>query len=216
MCPRTMSSISKSTITVAWGGKANEGMKNVMSAVSSMALIIGIALVCCSCSTKPNPEGLAELQKMSAAAQDMGIVISAGVTKDQYSQRLTDALLKFGNSDDKCKQAIASFGKADQQARATEICQRLIEAIDAYTYAKEYFGAGYDPIIPDFPIYTLKEETFSDVKKRFPTLEELPVSEMNQAGYKFYARSAMLQALWKVAGQDSQTAKDLLEKLAQI
>lgn len=195
--------------------KANEGMKNVMSAVTSVVLIFGIAFVCCSCSRKPNPEALAELQQMSSAVQDMGIVVSAGVTKEQYSQRLTDALLKFGNSDDRCKQVIAKFAKPDQQARAGEICQHLSEAMDAYTYAKEYFGAGYDPIDPDFPIYTLKEETYTEAKKRFPTLEELPVSETNEAGYKFYRRSAMLQALWKVAGQDAQAAKDLLEKVAQ-
>lgn len=190
-------------------------MKKVMSAVTSVVLILGMAFVCCSCSRKPNPEGLAELQKMSSAVQDMGIVVSAGVTKDQYSERLTDALLKFGNSDDRCNQAIAKFAKPDQQARAGEICQHLSEAMDAYTYAKEYFGAEYDAIDPDFPIDTLKEETYTEAQKRFPTLEELPISETNETGYKFYKRFAMLQALWKVAGQDSQAAKDLLQKFAQ-
>ena len=195
--------------------KANEGMKNVMSAVTCAVLILGIAFVCCSCSRKPNPEALAVLQQMSSAAQDMGIVVSAGATKEQYSERLTDALLKFGNSDYRCKQAIAKFAKPDQQAQAAEICQHLSEAMDAYTYAKEYFGSAYDPIDPDFPIYTVKEETYAEVRKRFPTLEELPVSETNETGYKFYRREAMLQALWKVAGQDSEAAKDLLEKFAQ-
>ena len=44
-------------------------------------------------------------------------------------------------------------------------------------------------------------------QKRFPTLEELPISETNETGYKFYKRFAMLQALWKVAGQDSLSRK---------
>lgn len=61
----------------------------------------------------------------------------------------------------------------------------------------------------------MKEETYAEARKRFPTLEELPVSETNETGYKFYRREAMLQALWKVAGQDAQAAKDQLEKLSQ-
>ena len=61
-------------------------MKKVMSAVTSVVLILGMAFVCCSCSRKPNPEGLAELQKMSSVVQDSGIVVSAGVTMDQYSE----------------------------------------------------------------------------------------------------------------------------------
>ena len=188
-------------------------MKNTTRAFT--LVLLGIAVGCCGCSRKPNPEALAVLQQMSSAVQDMGIVVSAGVTKEQYSQRLTDALLKFGNSDDRCKQVIAKFAKPDQQAQATEICQHLSEAMDAYTYAKEYFGPAYDPIDPDFPIYTVKEETYAEARKRFPTLEELPVSETNETGYKFYSREAMLKALWKVAGQDAQAAKDQLEKLSQ-
>jgi hypothetical protein len=189
--------------------------KTLPSTITCVVLILGIAFVCCSCSSKPNPESIAELQKMSSAVQDMGIVVSVGVTKDQYAQRLTDALLKFGNANDRCKQAIAKFTKPDQQTQASEICQRLSEAMDAYTYAKEYFGAGYDPRMPDFPIDTVKQETYADIQKRFPTLEELPVSETNDSGYKFYKRSAMLQGLWNVAGQDSKAAKDLLVKFNQ-
>ena len=184
-----------------------------MSAAISLTLILGIGLVGSSCSRKPNPEAVSQLQEMSSAVQDMSIVVSAGVTKEQYSQRLTDALLKIGNSNDRCKHAIAKFAKPDQQVLAADVCQRVVEAMDAYTDAKEYFGPAYDPIDPDFPVYTLKEEDYAEARKRFPTLEDLVVSETSETGYKFYSRSAMLQALWKMAGRNSVDAKNLLEKL---
>jgi hypothetical protein len=163
------------------------------------------------CSQKADPEALAELHKMSSAVQDMGLVISAGITKDEYSRRLGDALLKFGNPGDKCRPSIAKRRNPDQQAG--EICHHLVEAMDAYTYAKEYFGPAYNPVI-DFADDTLNEAQYEETRKRFPTLGDLPVSQTNQDGYKFYNRSAMVQGLWQVAAQDSRVAKDLLERLS--
>jgi hypothetical protein len=190
-------------------------MRNRIGISANIALVFAIAFVCCSCSSKPNPEALGKLEQMSSAVQDMGIVVSAGVTQSQYSERLTNALLKFGNSDDRCQQAIAELSTQARRTQAREICQHLREAMEAYTYAKDFFGPKYDPIAPDFPNYTLKQETYAQAKQRFPTLADLPVSETNDSGYKFYSRDAMVQALWKVAEQDAQAAKGLIEKLSQ-
>jgi uncharacterized OsmC-like protein len=72
-----------------------------------VGLLLVIGLGGCTSSKKiARAEGLATLQHMRSAVQDMDIVVSAGATKDEYSKRLTDALLKFGDRDVGCKQAI--------------------------------------------------------------------------------------------------------------
>lgn len=162
-----------------------------------------------ACSRRANPEALAELRKMSSAVQDMNIVVSAGVTGAEYSQRLTDALIKFGNLGETCKRVVPKFTTLDQQTAATEICRHLGKAMGAYTYAKGYTGpGGYDE-------YEFPEKEYENLKEQFPTLPELDIAETNEAGYKWYHRSDMLQALWKVAGQESQAARELIERLAQ-
>jgi hypothetical protein len=144
----------------------------------------------------------------------MNIVVSAGVTKLEYSGRLTDALLKFGNDDGDCSSAVAQLSEKEEQVTAADVCQHLGKAMEAYTDAKDFFGPKPDPNDPEILTETLSEQEYDQTKKRFPNFDELPVAETNPAGYKFYARSAMVQALWKVARQESDAAKSELEKLA--
>lgn len=153
---------------------------------------------------------------MRSAVQDMNIVVSAGVTKDEYSRRLTDALLKFGDRDGRCNQAVDKFSEGEQRLTAAGACQHLSRAMDAYTYAKDYIGPTPDPDDPEILTDTLKEKEYSEAKERFPSLEELPIAETNEHGYKFYPRRAMVQALWKVAGQESEAARSATEKLGQM
>ena len=176
-----------------------------------VGLLLVIGLGGCTSSKKiARAEGMATLQQMRSAVQDMDIVVSAGATKDEYSKRLTDALLKFGDRDVGCKQAIAKFSDGEQQSIATEVCQHLSSAMDAYTYAKQYVGSE-----PDGYTATVAAKDYADAKERFPNLEEM--SAVNTAGgYKWYRRDAMVQALWKVAGQESQAAQTDVEKLNQL
>jgi hypothetical protein len=174
-------------------------------------------LVGCTSSKKAaRAEGMVELQRISVAVQDMNIIVSAGVTKEEYSKRLTDVLLKIGGQDGGCQQAIAKLPQGQQQSTAAEVCQHVSKAMDAYTYAKRYMGPAPDPFDPGDVIYTLTQEEYAIAKQQFPSLEEPPVSETNRDGYKFYRRNAMVQALWKVAGQESQAAQIDLEKLIQL
>lgn len=168
-----------------------------------------------ACSRRANPEALAELQKMSSAVQDMNVVVSVGAAEAEYSRRLTDALIKFGNLDETCKRVVPKFATPNQQTAAAEICQHLGKAMGAYTSAKQYMGPG--EYLDGIGIWdnSFPEKEYANVREEFPTLPELPVAETNEAGYKFYDRSAMLQALWKVAGQEWQAAKELIERLAQ-
>ena len=90
-----------------------------------MGFFLMFSLIGCSSSDKKaTAEGVAALQKMSLALQDMEIVVSGGVTLDEYSQRLTDAHLKFG-SPESLEQVVAKFPKPDQRALATQACQQL-------------------------------------------------------------------------------------------
>lgn len=192
-------------------------MRSVVNVFFKLALFLMLGLVGCSSSKNAvRVEGMGELQRMSSAVQDMHIVVSAGVTKDEYSKRLTDALLKFGDRDGGCNQAIAKFPDGDQQSTAAEVCQHLSRAMEAYTYAKDYIGPKPDPIDSDYLLYTLTEKEYADAKLQFPSLEELPVAETNENGYKFYHRSEMVQGLWKVADQEFEAAKTGMDKIAQM
>jgi hypothetical protein len=189
-------------------------MRTAVKVAFEATLILAIGFVGCTSSKSiARKEGIAELQRMRSAVQDMNIVVSAGVTNVEYSRRLTDALLKFGGQDGGCKQAVQKFQDPEQQSFAAEACQPLSTAMIAYTNAKEYVSPKTDPIDPEFVIYTLPDDEYRKVRETIPTLAELPVSETNQDGYKFYRRRDMVQALWKVAGQEYQLAEAAIEKL---
>jgi hypothetical protein len=180
-----------------------------------MRLVLLLAVTISACTSgKKKDEAIVSLRNSYSPVQDMEVVVSAGVTLDQYSQRLTDALLKFKSSEDGCRRASTKFSDSNQQALAAGVCQHLGSAMDAYTMAKEYFGPKYDPS-SGLEIRTLGEEDYAKAMERFPSLEVLEVAETNQFGYKFYYRSTMLQALWKVARQEADTAKSEMDQLSQ-
>jgi hypothetical protein len=192
-------------------------MSRAIGIRGKLGLLLVIGFVgCTSSKTMARNEGVAQLQQMRSAVQDMNIVVSVGVTKDEYSKRLTDALLKFGDAAETCRQAIAKFPEGEQQSTAAGLCQHLSKAMDAYIYAKDFIGPTHDPDFPDVLSDELTEKEYSKAKERFPSLEELPLAETNPAGYKFYYRRQMVQALWRVAGQESQAAGSVIEKLGRM
>lgn len=188
-------------------------MTNLMKRTVALLVLVTIS-AWSACLRRANPEALAELQKMSSAVQAMNVVVSVGASEEEYSRRLTDALIKFGNLDETCKRVVPKFATLDQQSTSAEICQHLSKAMSAYVSAKQYMGPGkyletigvWDNLFP--------ENEYVNVREQFPNLE-LPIAETNEEGYKFYDRGAMLQALWKVASRESQAAKELIDKLSQ-
>src|SRR5580704_14070655 len=99
-------------------------MKTATNVAIGLMLTLAVGFVACNSSEKAaRVEGLAQLKRMDSAVQDMNVVVSVGATKDQYSQRLTDALLKFGEQEKDCKQVTAKFRAEDQQASAESACQ---------------------------------------------------------------------------------------------
>lgn len=184
-------------------------MSRVARTGVTLILVLSICYVGCNSSKRAaKSRATEELQQKYSAVTDMNIVVSAGVTKLEYSGRLTDALLKFGNDDGDCSSAVAQLPAKEEQATAADVCQDLGKAMEAYTDAKDYFGPTPDPDDTEILTETLTQQEYDRVKEQFPNLDELPVAETNPAGYRFYARSGMLQALWKVARQESDLAKN--------
>jgi hypothetical protein len=193
-------------------------MKSTLRSVFDSILLAAVVTTACTSPKKKSEEvsaAVSALRNSYSPVQDMEIVVSGGINLFQYSQRLTDALLKFKNSEDNCKQAATKFADQSQQALAAEVCQHLGTALDAYILAKEYFGSKYDELA-EMEDDTLGQDEYAKVKERFPDLEELPVALTNESGYKFYARSAMLQALWRMASRERQTAKSQIDQLSQM
>ncbi len=64
----------------------------------------------------------------------------------------------------------------------------------------------------------LPEKEYRAIKQQFPNLEDLRIAERSPGGYNYpeyigYWRSDMLQALWNVAGEESEKVKDLIDQL---
>ena len=190
-------------------------MKKRLRVTSCLLLLLLIALYgCTSAEKKAKADEIAELQRMSSSASDMGIVVSAGTTKLEYSRRLTDALLKFGDRNSDCRQTMTHFHATEEEPVALEACQHLNKAMDAYVFAQDYFGLIPDPTDPAVLSSTLTEDEYAKAKLRFARLTELAPAETNEYGYKFYSRDAMVQALWKVATQEFEAANTQIEKLS--
>jgi hypothetical protein len=181
----------------------------------SSLLIWGFVFIACT-SAKRKMEAVRVLRVSYSSIQDMEVVISAGATLEQYSQRLTDALLKFKDSN--CVQAAAGLSNSDQQALVTNACQHLTKAMAAYTQAKAFFG---DTRKTDMDAsengnnYFLQQQ-YDDVHALFPSLAESPVVSDDPYNGKAYWKSDMLQALWKVAAQETQIAKSQIEQLERM
>ena len=185
-------------------------------------MLMLIATVSACTSSKRKEEEVAALRNSYAPVQDMEIVVSGGVNLYQYSERLTDALLKFKNSEDGCKQAAAKFEDQNQKALAAGVCQHLGTAMDAYISAKEFFGDTHKTDLDPFTDENMfGEKTYEDLRNRFPGLEEIQVgidyssTPSLQLG-KFYWRGDMLQALWRLANRERQTAKSQMDQLSQM
>ncbi len=186
----------------------------------NIAGLILFAIVIAACApTQKKMDSIAPLRASYAPVHDMEIVVSAGVTLDEYSPRVTDALLKFKNAEDVCNQIEMNLSDPNQKAQAAEVCRHLSIAMDAYVAAKDYFGDTHKTDLDPFEEGKnnfIDSSAYVDLRARFPDLEEVPPSnENNPIPNRIYWRGDVLQALWKLANQECQTAKDIIDKLAQ-
>ena len=189
----------------------------------AVGFFIVVFLIGCSSDRKATADGVAALQRKFSVLQDMEIVVSGGATLVEYSQRVTDARLKFGGPDS-IQEAIARFPKPDQQALAAQACQQMSLAMDAYTDAKQFFGDRHQEDVDPFKVeYQVGEDRFLPLKEKYH-LDFPPVAidysssqDSTVARYgKFYWKGDVLQELWKSADRASLAAKGIIARLAQM
>ena len=77
-----------------------------------VSVVFTLALV--GCGSTHRTEGIEELKKIETAIEVLRILFSAGVTKQEYSQRLEDALIKAGDLDQSAKITMLKFPKSEQ------------------------------------------------------------------------------------------------------
>jgi hypothetical protein len=161
-------------------------------------------------------EGIGELKNSQTPVHGLHILVSAGVTKAEYSQRLEDVLLQEGDLNDSEQRTVPKFGKRDEDT-VKEIYSHISTSVEAYKSARNFFGDDFDAPGCDDGCMTLAQQTYDAEKANFPTLAQLqPVKVYQQLDPNAppeYFRNDMLQALWKVADDEDDSAKTLIEKL---
>ncbi len=186
-------------------------------------MIVWLVLFLISCSdSQRRKEGVAELQRVQSVIHKMDIVVSVGVTKQEYSQRLADALIKVGDLERSAKQTTPKFPTGDQ-AIVEQIYAHLVKALEPYKIATEFFGDKH--VSEDIWESTLYQDEYEPVKNLFTTLD-VPVEEEVKAfsdgagpaqpyDRRWYNRWDMVRALWRVGAEEDAKAKQLIDQLNQ-
>lgn len=155
-------------------------------------------------------EAVAALRKSYSPLQDMGYIVSTGVTADEYSDRVTDKMLRFNHSEDGLKQAVAKIRRPDQKAVAEQAQRHMEHAMEAYVAAKDYFGDTHKTDLDPLQPHNLAAaEAYRELRARLPNLEDIePIG-----GFDMYWKDDVLQALWRSAAEDSQAAASEINQL---
>jgi hypothetical protein len=178
-----------------------------------------VALVFAGCGgALRRKEGTEDLTRIQDAVQGLHILVSAGLTKAEYSQRLEDMLLKVGDLNGSQNQTVPKFPQKDQ-GTVREIYTHLSKSIDAYKTARDYFGDKSNGPGCEDGCMTISQHDYETEKATFPTLIQLQPVKAYADWYPnspaSYFRNDMLQALWKIAADEDTSAKALLEKMKQ-
>ena len=182
---------------------------------------IAFHLAGCGASQK-RKEAIAELNRIQVSTHGLDILVTAGLTKQEYSQRFGDVLLKVGDLDSSAKTTLPKLRKNDQ-ATVKDVYADLFQSLEAYREAKDYFGAkvGGTKCREGWELecnFFLQAE-YDRVKAQFPLLDLNPVdaevlNAMNFQGI-VYSRSDMVQALWTLARQKNTAAGELIQGFEQ-
>jgi hypothetical protein len=105
-----------------------------------VACLATFALLSCRSSQRQEKErrkeGIEELDQLYATVHGLSILVSAGITKGEYSQRVEDTLLKLGDLRESIKKVAPKFGDTDQTAVAG-VYIHLSKSVDAFTLARD-------------------------------------------------------------------------------
>lgn len=171
-------------------------------------VLIAFLLPGCDGSQK-RKEGIDELKRIQASIHNLHILVAAGLTKQEYSQRFEDVLLKVGDLDSSAGVTLPKFRKKDQ-VTVKIVYTHLFQSLEAYKNARDYFGKSFKGSECEEGCSFFPQAEYDTVKTQFPTLTDLqPESRFG------YYRPEMLQALWKLAGEEDTAAAGLIQKLEQ-
>jgi hypothetical protein len=174
--------------------------------------ILPVLLLFAGCGSEKHQLGVAELQRVQASIHEMDIVVAAGTSQIEFSRRLTDSLLKVGDLQQDRDKTLNSFSKSEQST-VMDIYQHLSQALEAYKESKDFFGDTHKEDLDPLQGHNLfQEPAYEALQNQFPSLEQIPPA-LEYSGNKEYWKGDMLQALWKVAGQEDITAKQLIDQL---
>lgn len=166
--------------------------------------------------TQRRQEGIAELHKIQTTVQGLHLLVSAGITKMEYSQRLEDALLAAGDLDDGAKVTMPKF-KSTEQEEVRDIYKHLSQSLQSYKTARDYFGDKFNGPGCEDGCSLLTQQDYDAQKAIFPTLIDLQPEKVFSSLYPgsppSYYRRDMLRALWKVAGEEEASAKFSIDRL---
>jgi hypothetical protein len=108
------------------------------------------------------------MNQIEKAFGDLQIALDAGVSKEEFSRRLNDTLVKIGDLAESRKLAEAGFPKdIDRVGQAYGHFER---AAKAYKLSKQFFGDRWDYLTNDGTDYPSEAEQQMVVKDDFPSL----------------------------------------------
>jgi hypothetical protein len=174
-----------------------------------LALVFIVFLLPGCTGSQKRKEGIDELKRIQVSIHDLHILVAAGLTKQEYSQRFEDVLLKVGDLDSSVNSTLPKFRKNDQ-ATVKDVYIHFVQSIEAYRNARDYFGKSFKGSECEEGCSFFPQAEYDAVKTQFPTLADL--SAPGQFGYY---RPEMLQALWKLAGEEDTATVGLIQKLEQ-
>jgi len=163
-------------------------------------MVTVLALSGCG-SSKKREASIAEMKRVQSAFGDLQIAVDAGVSQQEFSQRVNDMLVKIG--DFRNSENLALLGLPKEQNKVQDIYAHFSRAAEAYKLSKEFFGDRWDPVgeeATDFP----SEEERETVKTAFPDV--FP-------SYGVTSRRDTLRDLWKLASDETRSAKTLMDQL---
>ena len=173
-------------------------MKRIACSFLLAAVFIGCG------SSKKRDTSLTEMKRVKAAFGDLQIALDAGVSKQEFSQRLNDTLVRIGSLPDSRKLAGNGFPKDTDKIAL--IYAHFTRAADAYKLAKEFFGDRWDYLLEDSTDFPSDSER-QVVKASFP---ELVTSSGN-----ITSRRDTLQSLWGLAGDETHSASEVIDQISQ-
>jgi hypothetical protein len=180
--------------------------------ILSVAALIVTTLVFFGCGSQ-NKQGLAELERIEGVAHGLEIAVSAGVSQEEYSRRVNDALISVGDLEESARTTLPKF-PARQREAVKDIYAHLSQSLEAYKAAKCCFGDTHahdvDPLEGD---NRLTAASYEALRGRLPSLAaDTAFHGSDEFGYWAW-KGDVLQALWRVAADERAKARESLDKL---